>query len=173
MIVPSSAHGDPPCGGSAWQGERAGDADGRGKIQLSDVSVGYGDDTILANVSLDVERGEFLCVEGPSGAGKTTLLRLLYGSLPPRSGVAVVDGVDLSSLRPRRVSRFRRRLGCVFQSYELLAHLTARQNVLLPLQLAQIAIDDPDRRANDALEMVGLSDKSDSVPGELSGGQQQ
>ncbi len=173
MIVPSGAHGDPPYGGSAWQEERAGDGNGRGKIQLSDVSVGYGDDTVLANVSLDVERGEFLCVEGPSGAGKTTLLRLLYGSLPPRSGVAVVDGVDLGSLRARRVSRFRRRLGCVFQSYELLPHLTARQNVLLPLQLAQMAIDEPDRRADDALEMVGLSDKSDSVPGELSGGQQQ
>ncbi len=173
MIVPSRAQSDPPYGGSAWQEERAGDADGRGKIQLSDVSVGYGDDTVLTSVSLDVERGEFLCVEGPSGAGKTTLLRLLYGSLLPRSGVAVVDGVDLGSLRPRRVSRFRRRLGCVFQSYELLPHLTARQNVLLPLQLAQIAIDEPDRRADDALEMVGLSDKSDSVPGELSGGQQQ
>jgi cell division transport system ATP-binding protein len=173
MNVPSRAHGDPPFGGSAWEDERADDAVGRGKIQLSEVSVGYGDDTVLQNVSLEVERGEFLCVEGPSGAGKTTLLRLLYGSLLPRSGVAVVDGVDLGSLRPRHVSRFRRRLGCVFQSYELLPHLTARQNVLLPLQLAQMAIDEPDERADQALDMVGLSDKAGSVPPELSGGQQQ
>jgi cell division transport system ATP-binding protein len=173
MNVPSRAHGDLPFGGSAWEDERADDEVGRGKIELSEVSVGYGDDTVLENVSLQVERGEFLCVEGPSGAGKTTLLRLLYGSLLPRAGVAVVDGVDLGNLRPRHVSRFRRRLGCVFQSYELLPHLTARQNVLLPLQLAQMAIDEPDGRADQALDMVGLSDKAGSVPPELSGGQQQ
>jgi cell division transport system ATP-binding protein len=173
MIVPVWAHGGPPSGGPAGEDERADDAIGRGKIELSDVSVGYGDSTVLESLSLQVERGEFLCVEGPSGAGKTTLLRLLYGSLLPRSGVAVVDGVDLASLRPRHVSRFRRRLGCVFQSYELLPHLTARQNVLLPLQLAQMAIDDPDERADQALDMVGLGDKMASLPGELSGGQQQ
>jgi cell division transport system ATP-binding protein len=173
MNVPSGAHGDLPFGGSAWEDERADDEVGRGKIELSEVSVGYGDETVLENVSLQVERGEFLCVEGPSGAGKTTLLRLLYGSLLPRAGMAVVDGVDLGSLRPRHVSRFRRRLGCVFQSYELLPHLTARQNVLLPLQLAQMAIDEPDERADQALDMVGLSDKAGTVPPELSGGQQQ
>jgi cell division transport system ATP-binding protein len=173
MIVPTGTHGDPWFGGPAWEEEGADDSDGRGQIQLSDVSVGYGDETVLRNISLQVERGEFLCVEGPSGAGKTTLLRLLYGSLLPRTGVAVVDGVDLGTLRPRHVSRFRRRLGCVFQSYELLPHLSARQNVLLPLQLAQMTIDEPDERADQALEMVGLSDKAGTRPAELSGGQQQ
>jgi len=173
MFVPSRAQGSPPYGGPAWDDERAEEAVGRGKIQLSDVTVGYGDGAVLENLSLDVERGDFLCVEGPSGAGKTTLLRLLYGSLLPTTGLAVVDGVDLASLRPRHVSRFRRRLGCVFQSYELLPHLTARENVLLPLQLAQMAIDEPDERADQALEMVGLGDKAGSLPAELSGGQQQ
>jgi cell division transport system ATP-binding protein len=156
-----------------WDDERAEDTVGRGEIRLTEVSVGYGEDTVLERMSLEVERGEFLCVEGPSGAGKTTLLRLLYGSLPPLTGTAVVDGVDLAQLRPRHVSRFRRRLGCVFQSYELLPHLTARENVLLPLQLAQMAIDVPHERAADALEAVGLADKAGSLPGELSGGQQQ
>ena len=175
MIVPFGGHGDPPYGGSALENddERAGEQAGRGEIRLTDVSVGYGDDMVLERVSLDVERGEFLCVEGRSGAGKTTLLRLLYGSLQPRAGQAVVDGVDLGQLRPRQVSRFRRRLGCVFQSYELLPHLTARENVLLPLQLAQMAIDGPSERAEDALDAVGLADKADSLPLELSGGQQQ
>jgi ABC-type ATPase involved in cell division len=149
------------------------DDDGRGEIRLTDVSIGYGDTTVIEGMSLDVDRGEFLCVEGPSGAGKTTLLRLLYGSLLPLAGVAVVDGVDLGQLRARQVAKFRRRLGCVFQSYELLPHLTALENVLLPLQLAQIAIDVPGERADEALEMVGLSDKVDSRPHELSGGQQQ
>src|SRR5437868_9382625 len=116
-----------------WEAARPGQEVGRGEIRLSEVSVGYGDEAVLDRMSLEVERGEFLCVEGPSGAGKTTLLRLLYGSLPPLAGSAVVDGVDLTQLRQRHVSRFRRRLGCVFQSYELLPHLTARENVLLPL----------------------------------------
>jgi cell division transport system ATP-binding protein len=173
MIVPVTTRDDSPLGGSAREEDRAGEDAGRGEIRLTEVSVGYGDDAVLSSVSLDVERGEFLCVEGPSGAGKTTLLRLLYGSLPPLSGVAVVDGVDLGQLRSRHVSRFRRRLGCVFQSYELLPHLTARENVLLPLQLAQMAIDHPETRADEALEMVGLVDKADSFPPDLSGGQQQ
>jgi ABC-type ATPase involved in cell division len=173
MNVPSWAHADPPFRGSACEDVRDDDAYGRGKIELNDVSVGYGDDMVLENLSLQIEPGEFVCVEGPSGAGKTTLLRLLYGTLLPRGGVAVVDGVDLSSLRRRHVSRFRRRLGCVFQSYELLPHLTARQNVLLPLQLAQMAIDELDERADQALDMVGLGDKAGSRPDELSGGQQQ
>src|SRR2546421_13071331 len=98
-------------------------------IQLADVSAGYGDSTILQDVSLEVERGEFLVVEGPSGAGKTTLLRLLYGTIQPLSGLAVVDGVDLAQLRDREVPGYRRRLGCVFQNYELLPQLTALENV--------------------------------------------
>jgi len=139
MIVPPRALGDPAQGSAGNDIERFDDTPGRGEILLTDVTVGYGGETVLEDVSLEVGRGDFLCVEGPSGAGKTTLLRLLYGSLLPRSGLAVVDGVDLGQLRPRHVSRFRRRLGCVFQSYELLPHLTARENVLLPLQLAQMA----------------------------------
>src|SRR5256885_13035754 len=108
MIVPDGTCDDPQLEGSALEGDRAGEEPGRGEIRLTDVSVGYGDDMVLSTMSLEVERGEFLCVEGPSGAGKTTLLRLLYGSLQPRSGVAVVDGVDLGQLRSRHVSRFRR-----------------------------------------------------------------
>jgi cell division transport system ATP-binding protein len=149
------------------------DDHGRGEIRLIDVSVGYGDEPVLERMTLDVDSGEFLCIEGPSGAGKTTLLRLLYGSLVPSAGIAVVDGVNLGHLRGRHVSKFRRRLGCVFQSYELLPHLTARENVLLPLQLAQMAIDLPGERASEALEVVGLSDKAASRPSELSGGEQQ
>ncbi len=173
MSVPREwVRGDLPLGGAASEDDHADDV-GRGEVRLTGVSVGYGEQPVLQGMSLEVDRGDFLCVEGPSGAGKTTLLRLLYGSLLPMTGVAVVDGVDLGQLRPRHMSRFRRRLGCVFQSYELLPHLTALENVLLPLQLAQIAIDVPGDRAAEALEMVGLDDKAESLPHELSGGQQQ
>ncbi len=89
---------------------------GHGEIKLAGASFGYGDDMVIDGAWLEVGRGELVCVVGPSGAGKTTLMRLLYGSLRPRRGVAVVDGVDLCRLRRRHVSRFRGRLGCVFQS---------------------------------------------------------
>jgi len=172
MSVPDGARGVPPYGDLTLGSERAGD-DGRGVVRLAGVSAGYGGEAVLTDVSLEIERGDFVCVEGPSGAGKTTLLRLLYGSLKPLAGAAVVDGVDMVQLRPRHLSRFRRRLGCVFQSYELLPQLTALENVLLPLQLAQFDLPDPERRAAGALAMVGLADKAASRPDELSGGQQQ
>jgi cell division transport system ATP-binding protein len=152
--------------------ERA-DDDGRGVIRLDGVTAGYGDRAVLSELTLEIGRGDFVCVEGPSGAGKTTLLRVLYGSLKPLGGSAVVDGVDLAQLKSRHVARYRRRIGCVFQSYELLPRLTALENVLLPLQLAQFGITDPDQRAADALGVVGLAHKADSPPDELSGGQQQ
>jgi cell division transport system ATP-binding protein len=146
---------------------------GRGEIRLTGVATGYGTEAVLEDVSIDVPRGDFVCIEGPSGSGKTTLLRLLYGSLRPLRGLAIVDGVDLGELRRRHVGRFRRRLGCVFQSYELLGHLTALENVALPLQLAHVDVVDPNQRAADALDRVGLRDRAGSMPDELSGGQQQ
>jgi cell division transport system ATP-binding protein len=173
MNVPNRARGIPPYGELALASERVGDLDEPGAIRLDGVAAGYGGEAVLSDLTLEIHRGDFICVEGPSGAGKTTLLRVLYGSLKPLTGMAVVDGVDLGQLRSRHVARFRRRLGCVFQSYELLPQLTALQNVLLPLQLAQYGLGNAGGRAADALEMVGLTDKADSVPSELSGGQQQ
>jgi cell division transport system ATP-binding protein len=174
MNVPNRARGIPSRGEPALALERVGDLyEERGAIRLDGVSAGYRGEAVLSDLTLGIGRGDFVCVEGPSGAGKTTLLRVLYGSLKPLTGMAVVDGVDLGQLRSRHVARFRRRLGCVFQSYELLPQLTALENVLLPLQLAQYGLDNASGRAADALEMVGLADKADSVPSELSGGQQQ
>jgi len=149
------------------------DGAGRGEIRLAGVATGYGGEPVLEHVSIDIPRGDFLCVEGPSGSGKTTLLRLLYGTLRPFRGLALVDGVDLAGLRKRHLGRFRRRIGCVFQSYELLSHLTALENVALPLQLAHVDVIRPRERAADALEWVGLGDKAAAMPAELSGGQQQ
>ena len=174
MNVRTRAQGIPRNGEFVLETERCGDVVGeREAILLEGVSAGYGGRAVLSNLTLQVGRGDFVCVEGASGAGKTTLLRMLYGSLKPLTGRAVVDGVDLGQLRSRHVARFRRRLGCVFQSYELLPQLTALENVLLPLQLAQYGLRNVKARAIDALEMVGLAHKVHSVPGELSGGQQQ
>lgn len=135
--------------------------------------MGYGDNTVFWHFSVDVEPGQFVYVVGPSGAGKSTFLKLLHGSLRPQAGTVMVDGIPVHSLRSWQTGMIRRRVGCIFQSYELLPHLTAIENVVLPLQLAHPRIRDPRAYAMDALELVGLGDKVDELPGRLSGGQQQ
>jgi ABC-type ATPase involved in cell division len=159
MIVPTRGQGAP--------------SDGEPAIKLAGVSAGYGDETVLEDLSLEVPHGEFVIVEGPSGVGKTTLMKLLYGTIQPSSGLAVVDGVDLARLKDRQVPAYRRRLGCVFQSYELLDSLTALENVVLPLRLAHLRIPAARDRAAEALDRVGLADKLQAPATQLSGGEQQ
>ncbi|MFZ0215328.1 MAG: ABC transporter ATP-binding protein [Candidatus Dormiibacterota bacterium] len=124
-------------------------------------------------LDLAVEPGEFAYVVGPSGSGKSTLLKLLYGVIRPKAGEIVVDGVRVHRLAGWQTGAVRRRVGCVFQQYELLPHLTALENVVLPLQLAHPRMRNPRGFAMDALELVGLKDKLRERPDELSGGQQQ
>jgi len=127
---------------------------------------------VLRGVSLDVRRGELLAVVGPSGSGKSTLLACLSGLETPLGGTVELEGVDLGGLSRQRSARFRRgRVGFVFQAYNLLPALTARENVALPARLARRTAD---RRTVDAaLDAVGLLDVADRRPGSLSGGQQQ
>jgi cell division transport system ATP-binding protein len=144
-----------------------------GAIHLSGISVGYGTKEIFTNYSLKIQPGTLNFLVGPSGSGKSTLLKLLFGTLKPASGIGWVDGIPLHTLHGWQVPRLRRRIGCVFQSFELLPHLTALQNVLLPLQLAHPRLHGPEGYATDALEMVGLTDSMSALATELSGGQQQ
>jgi cell division transport system ATP-binding protein len=162
-------------GGSPRSGERWSEPDGGrpGSIQLRDVTAGYGGTPVLSGLDLEVEPGEFVYLVGPSGVGKTTLLRVLYGNVRPRGGSVQVDGIDVHRLRQWQTAKIRRRVGCVFQTYELLPHLTAFENVLLPLQLGHPSINDPGGYALDALELVGLKHKLKQRPGNLSGGEQQ
>jgi cell division transport system ATP-binding protein len=145
----------------------------RGAVVLKDVSVGYGGNPVLSKFSVDIAPGEFVYVVGSSGAGKSTLLKMLHGSLRPQSGTVMVDGLPVHKMHRWQTGTIRRRVGCVFQAYELLGHLTALENVLLPLQLAHPRIRNPRGYAMDALELVGLRDKMNELPGRLSGGQQQ
>jgi putative ABC transport system ATP-binding protein len=128
--------------------------------------------TILEDVSVEIHSGESVAVVGASGSGKTTLLALLAGLDVPSSGRVYTDGQDLSVLNEDGRARARRdRIGFVFQSFQLLPALTALENVMLPVELSgQTAAR---RRARDILQRVGLDDRLDHYPRQLSGGEQQ
>jgi putative ABC transport system ATP-binding protein len=128
--------------------------------------------TILEDVSVEIYSGESVAVVGASGSGKTTLLALLAGLDVPSSGRVYTDGQDLSGLDEDGRARARRdRIGFVFQSFQLLPALTALENVMLPLELAGEA--NARSRAREILQRVGLADRLDHYPRQLSGGEQQ
>ncbi len=127
---------------------------------------------ILKGVSFSVSEGEFVGILGPSGSGKSTLVMLLAGIDTPDRGRIVVDGVEVSSLPPGARSSWRRsNVGIVFQFFHLIPTLTALENVLLGMEIAGVRRDRD--RAMDLLKFVGLEDKADRFPAELSGGEQQ
>jgi putative ABC transport system ATP-binding protein len=128
--------------------------------------------TILDDVELDVRRGEFVAVLGPSGSGKSTLLALMAGLDRPSSGEVLLDGERIDRLSEDRLAVIRRhKVGFVFQSFQLLGNLTARENVLLPMEL--LGRSDAGRRAGELLEAVGLDERGHHYPSQLSGGEQQ
>jgi putative ABC transport system ATP-binding protein len=127
---------------------------------------------ILDGIDLDVGRGEFVAVLGPSGSGKSTLLALMAGLDRPSTGEVVLDGERIDRLSEDRLAVLRRhKLGFVFQSFQLLANLTARENVQLPMEL--LGRPEAGSRADDLLAAVGLSERGHHYPSQLSGGEQQ
>jgi D-methionine transport system ATP-binding protein len=129
--------------------------------------------TALANVSLQVTRGEVFGMIGRSGAGKSTLLRLVNGLEKPSSGAVRVNGVSVGELDERGLVTLRRRIGMVFQHFNLLSAKTVRENIALPLKIAGVPKAAIDKKVDALLELVGLSAKRDAYPASLSGGQKQ
>jgi putative ABC transport system ATP-binding protein len=128
---------------------------------------------ILRGISFQVPRGQFVAIMGPSGSGKSTLLGLLAGLDTPTSGQVILDGEDISRLGEDQMALLRgRKVGFVFQSYQLVPTLTAEENVLLPLELAGDGYAGA-ARAQELLKQVGLWDRRDHYPVQLSGGEQQ
>lgn len=130
--------------------------------------------TVLDKLDMDVAAGEFLALMGPSGSGKSTILNLVGGLDEPDEGRLVVAGTDLGALSGDEMAKWRaRHIGFVFQSFNLIPVLTARENVELPLLLAPLSRKQRREQADFALELVGLSDRTDHRPKQLSGGQEQ
>jgi putative ABC transport system ATP-binding protein len=129
---------------------------------------------VLKGLDLDVAPGEFLALMGPSGSGKSTLLNLIGGLDTPSSGRVVVGGRELSRASSRELAGWRaEHVGFVFQFYNLLPVLTAARNVELPLLLTNLSRADRKRHVDAALELVGLADRANHYPAQLSGGQEQ
>jgi putative ABC transport system ATP-binding protein len=128
--------------------------------------------TILEDIGLDVRRGEFVAVLGPSGSGKSTLLALMAGLDRPSSGEVSFEGQRIDGWSEDRLAILRRhKIGFVFQSFQLLGNLTARENVLLPMEL--LGLREARQRADELLDAVGLSERGHHYPSQLSGGEQQ
>jgi putative ABC transport system ATP-binding protein len=127
----------------------------------------------LRGVNLKVETGDFLAILGPSGSGKSTLLNLVGALDKPTSGKLLIDGVDISILSDNQLSDLRRRVGFVFQFFNLIPRLKARDNIELSLSIAGVGKAERRKRARELLETVGLKDRIKHKPAELSGGQQQ
>jgi putative ABC transport system ATP-binding protein len=147
-------------------------------IQCTNVTHGYirGDQeiTVLQNLNLAIEQGDFVALMGPSGSGKSTLLNLIAGLEAPDEGEISVGGVIISALREQTLADWRAQtLGFIFQFYNLIPVLSALDNVALPLMLTSLSRKERSQRAEAALEIVELANRAKHKPSELSGGQQQ
>ncbi|HYO25570.1 MAG TPA: ABC transporter ATP-binding protein [Lacipirellulaceae bacterium] len=147
-------------------------------VQLIDVSKGFRRDKIeipvLTNTTLHIPRGDFVAVMGPSGSGKSTLLNLCAGLDRPTTGQVIVNGQDLGALGEAGLSKWRsENLGFIFQMYNLMPVLTAQENVELPLLLTPLSRRERREHATASLKIVGLEDRADHYPRQLSGGQEQ
>lgn len=143
-------------------------------IRLHDVSMIYPNGAVgLENVSLKIDKGEFVFITGESGSGKSTLLKLLFKEIEPTSGKLVVNKRDVTKLKRKHIPYFRREIGIVFQDFRLLPNKTVYENVVFAMRVVEARTQDIKKRVPLVLDLVGLLDKANCYPNELSGGQQQ
>lgn len=143
-------------------------------VYLEDVTLVYPNGTrAVVEVSLHIQRGEFVFIVGPSGSGKSTLLQLIYREIPPTSGRVIVASQDVTALLPSRVPYLRRMVGVVFQDFRLLPERTVWENVGFALDVVGASRREKFRKVPVALELVGLTEKAQAYPNELSAGEQQ
>ena len=143
-------------------------------IKVSGIKKRFGDLEVLRGVSLEVKEGEIVSIVGASGAGKTTLLQIMGTLLSADSGEVVIAGTKVLSLSEKRTAEFRNRhIGFVFQFHNLLPEFTALENVMMPALIGGVSRKEAKQRAVELLEAVGLNDRADHKPAQMSGGEQQ
>jgi putative ABC transport system ATP-binding protein len=140
-------------------------------VHIENLEKRFGQVRALSQVSFDVETGEWIAIMGPSGSGKTSLINILGGLDHPSSGRVVVDGMEIAQLNERELTRYRAdKIGFVFQQFHLVPYLTAVENVMLAQYFHSIT---DEQEASESLRRVGLGDRLDHTPAQLSGGEQQ
>ena len=143
-------------------------------IEVKNIVKRFGTLEVLHSVSLDIADGEIVSIVGASGAGKSTLLQIMGSLLKADGGEVVIDGIELSTLSENRLSDFRNRhIGFIFQSYHLLPEFTAVENVMMPMLIAGAKRSEAEARAEELLQLVGMSHRATHKPEALSGGEQQ
>ena len=130
--------------------------------------------SVLDNINLSIEQGEFVSLMGASGSGKSTLLYLIGGLDKPTSGTIKIDNIDINIIKDSKLSKLRRKeIGFIFQFYNLVQNLTVEENIMLPVIMEGLKRKDYEKQLNEILDIVRLTEKRKSLPNELSGGQQQ
>ena len=143
-------------------------------IDIKGITKSFGSLQVLKGIDLHIDKGEVVSIVGPSGAGKTTLLQIIGTLDKPDSGSIEVDGIDVRSLSTKKLSDFRNQhLGFVFQFHQLLPEFTALENIMIPAFIAGKGRKEAKERAEELLEFMGLSDRANHKPAELSGGEKQ
>lgn len=143
-------------------------------IKVENINKSFGQVDVLKNVSLDIAAGEVVSIVGPSGAGKTTLLQIIGTLSRQDSGRVLINGVDLSTIGDKKLSRFRNQnIGFVFQFHNLLGEFTALENVCIPAYIAGSDRNQTEKRAVELLELLGMKHRMNHKPAEMSGGEQQ
>jgi len=143
-------------------------------IHLKDIRKSFGTLEVLKGIDLDIKRGEIVSIVGPSGAGKTTLLQIMGTLDRADSGQVFINGTDVSHLGQKALARFRnQQIGFVFQFHQLLPEFTAMENVMIPALIGGRSRKETRRRAEELLALMGLSERADHKPSELSGGEKQ
>jgi len=143
-------------------------------IKLRNITKSFGDLQVLKGIDLDIEKGEVVSIVGPSGAGKTTLLQIMGTLDKADSGSIEIDGIDVSRLKQKELSKFRnQKIGFVFQFHQLLPEFTALENIMIPAYIAGTSKSEARQRAEELLAFMGLTERASHKPNELSGGEKQ
>ena len=143
-------------------------------IDIKNITKSFGNLQVLKDINLHINKGEVVSIVGPSGAGKTTLLQIIGTLDKPDSGTICLDGIDVNKLSTRKLSDFgNQHIGFVFQFHQLLPEFTALENIMIPAYIAGKSNSEAKQRALELLEFMGLSDRANHKPAELSGGEKQ